>query len=142
MASPRSWRSSAAAIREVCREVVAQMLDYAAHVRTSFNVERMADWLEVAARLRGSTGADTLLEVFGIEDVDGYPTLVGHADKVNIPPRSVWAARVRASALGTASVFSPCDTSLNPEHLRPADCPFDRVGSEPSSSSAGGRHCR
>jgi hypothetical protein len=54
------------------REVVAQMLDYAAHARTSFNVERMADWLDEAARQRGSTGAETLLEVFGIEDVDGF----------------------------------------------------------------------
>ena len=54
------------------REVVAQMLDYAAHARSSFNVERMADWLEEAARQRGSTGAETLLEVFGVEDVDGF----------------------------------------------------------------------
>ena len=54
------------------REVVAQMLDYAAHARSSFNVERMADWLAEAARQRGSTGAETLLEVFGVEDVDGF----------------------------------------------------------------------
>ena len=54
------------------REVVAQMLDYAAHARTSFNVERMADWLDEAARQRGSTGAEILLEVFGVEDVDGF----------------------------------------------------------------------
>jgi hypothetical protein len=54
------------------REVVAQMLDYAAHARTSFNVERMADWLDEAARQRGSTGAETLLEVFHVDDVDGF----------------------------------------------------------------------
>jgi hypothetical protein len=54
------------------REVVAQMLDYAANARASFGVERMIDWLEEAARRRGSTGADTLLEAFGVEDTEAY----------------------------------------------------------------------
>ncbi|MGH2908340.1 MAG: hypothetical protein ACRDK8_03470, partial [Solirubrobacteraceae bacterium] len=38
------------------REVVAQMLEYAAHARTSFTAERMADWLEEAAGQRDTTG--------------------------------------------------------------------------------------
>lgn len=54
------------------REVVAQMLDYAAHAKMSFNAERMADWLEETARRRGSTAADTLLDRFGVEDIDGF----------------------------------------------------------------------
>lgn len=54
------------------REVVAQMLDYAAHARTSFSVERMADWLEESARQRGTTAAETLLEAFGVEDVESF----------------------------------------------------------------------
>jgi hypothetical protein len=54
------------------REVVAQMLEYAAHARVSFSVERMADWLEEAARGRGSTTADTLQRRFAIDDVDGF----------------------------------------------------------------------
>ncbi|MEJ7786576.1 MAG: hypothetical protein WKF96_17380 [Solirubrobacteraceae bacterium] len=54
------------------REVVAQMLDYAANAKTSFSAERMAAWLEEMARQRGSTAADTLLDTFGVEDVDGF----------------------------------------------------------------------
>ena len=54
------------------REVVAQMLDYAAHAKTSFSAERLAGWLEETARQRGSTAADTPLDRFGVEDVDGF----------------------------------------------------------------------
>lgn len=54
------------------REVVAQMLEYAAHARTSFSAERMADWLEESAEQRESTAADTLLDAFDIDDVDSY----------------------------------------------------------------------
>lgn len=54
------------------REVVAQMLEYAAHARTSFGVERMADWLDEVARQRGRSGSDMLFERFGIEDVEGF----------------------------------------------------------------------
>lgn len=54
------------------REVVAQMLDYAAHARMSLSADRMADWLEAAAQQRGKTGADTLLEVFAIDDADDF----------------------------------------------------------------------
>lgn len=58
------------------REVVAQMLDYAANARTSFTADRMADWLEESARQRGSTAADALLGAFGIEEVDAYWQIV------------------------------------------------------------------
>jgi hypothetical protein len=54
------------------REVVAQMLDYAANARTSFDAEQMADWLEESAQKRGSTAAETLLNAFGVDDVDGF----------------------------------------------------------------------
>ena len=54
------------------REVVAQMLDYAANARTSFNAEQMAEWLEESARQRGNTAADTLLDAFGVDDVDDF----------------------------------------------------------------------
>ncbi len=54
------------------REVVAQMLEYAAHARTSFTAERMADWLEEAARKNGTTGDETLLGSFGVDDLDAF----------------------------------------------------------------------
>jgi hypothetical protein len=58
------------------REVVAQMLDYAANARATFGVERLVDWLEQTAASRGSTGAETLREAFGLEDVDAYWRMV------------------------------------------------------------------
>src|SRR3954470_13585085 len=39
------------------REVVAQMLDYAANAKLSFNVTRLAAWLEEDARSRSTTGS-------------------------------------------------------------------------------------
>jgi hypothetical protein len=54
------------------REVVAQMLEYAANARTSFNAELMAEWLEESAWQRGSTAAETLIDAFGVDDVDGF----------------------------------------------------------------------
>jgi hypothetical protein len=54
------------------REVVAQMLDYAANAKTSFNVERMVDWLEQTARQGSSTAAETLRDAFGVDDVEGF----------------------------------------------------------------------
>jgi hypothetical protein len=54
------------------REVVAQMLEYAANARTSFSAERMADWLEQSAHQCGSTAAEMLLDTFGVEDVDDF----------------------------------------------------------------------
>lgn len=54
------------------REVVAQMLEYAANARTSFNAELMAEWLEESAGQRGSTAAESLIDAFGVDDVDGF----------------------------------------------------------------------
>jgi hypothetical protein len=54
------------------REVVAQMLDYAANAQATFGVDRLIDWLDQTAGTRASAGADTLREAFGLEDVDAY----------------------------------------------------------------------
>lgn len=54
------------------REVVAQMLEYAANARTSFNAELMAEWLEESAGQRGSTAAETLIDEFGVDDIDEF----------------------------------------------------------------------
>lgn len=54
------------------REVVAQMLDYAANAKTSFNAERMAAWLEEDAQRRGCAAADVLLDAFGVQDPDVF----------------------------------------------------------------------
>jgi hypothetical protein len=54
------------------REVVAQMLDYAANARATFGVELLIDWLDQTASRRGSTGAETLRQAFDLEDVAGY----------------------------------------------------------------------
>jgi hypothetical protein len=58
------------------REVVAQMLDYAANAKTSFSPERMAAWLEDAARARGTSAAQALLDTLGVEDPDAFWTTV------------------------------------------------------------------
>lgn len=54
------------------REVVAQMLDYAANAKISFSPERMAAWLEEDAEARGTTAAQMLSDVLGIEDPDVF----------------------------------------------------------------------
>jgi hypothetical protein len=54
------------------REVVAQMLDYAANAKTSFSAERMAAWLEDDARARGTTAGEMLLDTLGVEDADVF----------------------------------------------------------------------
>ncbi len=53
------------------REVVAQMLDYAANAKTSFSVERMAAWLE-DAQTGGDTAAEALRGAFGVDDAEGF----------------------------------------------------------------------
>jgi hypothetical protein len=58
------------------REVVAQMLEYAANAKTSFSAERMADWLDQSAHQHGSTAAEMLLDTFGVEDVDDFWEIV------------------------------------------------------------------
>src|SRR3954447_20450695 len=54
------------------REVVAQMLDYAANARVSFSTERMADLIEDNARAHGKSAAQELLETLGVEDIDAF----------------------------------------------------------------------
>lgn len=54
------------------REVVAQMLDYAANAVSSFNVERLAAWVAEDAERRGVTGEDALRERLGVDDVEEF----------------------------------------------------------------------
>ena len=48
------------------------MLDYAANARVSFSTERMAEWLDESARRHGSTGPETLIDRFGVDDIEGF----------------------------------------------------------------------
>lgn len=54
------------------REVVAQMLDYAANAKTSFSAERMATWVQDNARARGMTAPEVLAEAFGMDDAEAF----------------------------------------------------------------------
>lgn len=54
------------------REVVAQMLDYAANAATSWNVEQLRVWLEEDAQRRGSSADEALREAFGVDDSEAY----------------------------------------------------------------------
>jgi hypothetical protein len=54
------------------REVVAQMLDYAANARISFSAERMAAWVEEDARVRGTSAAQALSDTLGVDDLDAF----------------------------------------------------------------------
>lgn len=54
------------------REVVAQMLDYAANAKTSFSPEQMAAWLEDEAQARRTSPAQALLDTLGVEDPDAF----------------------------------------------------------------------
>jgi len=58
------------------REVVAQMLDYAANAATSWNVDQLAAWLEEDSQRRGSNADEALRDAFGVEDPDAYWTTV------------------------------------------------------------------
>jgi hypothetical protein len=58
------------------REVVAQMLDYAANAATSWNVEQLRAWLDEDAQRRGSSADAALREAFGVDDPDAYWTTV------------------------------------------------------------------
>jgi hypothetical protein len=51
---------------------VAQMLDYAANAKLSFNAERMAAWLEEDAQERGISASQALSDTFGVEDPDAF----------------------------------------------------------------------
>ncbi len=54
------------------REVVAQMLDYAANAATSWNVEQLRAWLEEDTQRRGSSADEALREAFGADDPEAY----------------------------------------------------------------------
>jgi len=54
------------------REVVAQMLDYAANAKTSFSADLMAAWAEEAATELGRPVADVLSDVLGVDDQDAF----------------------------------------------------------------------
>jgi hypothetical protein len=62
--------------REVRRQVVGQLLDYAANARGSLSVERMQEWLEEAAEESGTTVAALLADKLGVEDPDDFWSLV------------------------------------------------------------------
>jgi hypothetical protein len=62
--------------REVRRQVVGQLLDYAANARGSLSVERMQEWLEEAARESSTTAEALLAERLGVEDPDDFWSLV------------------------------------------------------------------
>ena len=54
------------------REVVAQMLDYAANAAISWNVDQLQAWQEAECTRRGATLAQALSDAFGIGDPDAY----------------------------------------------------------------------
>lgn len=63
------------------REVVAQMLDYAANAKTSFNAERMSAWLEDSTQVYGTTAAERLAVVLGVMDpIDFWQTVSMNLD--------------------------------------------------------------
>jgi hypothetical protein len=53
------------------------MLDYAANAKVSFNPDRMAAWLDDAARARGSTAAQELEDRLGVDDPETFWATVG-----------------------------------------------------------------
>src|SRR4051812_946322 len=54
------------------REVVAQMLDYAANAATSWSTEQLRVWLEENAQRRGTNADEALREAFDTDDPDAY----------------------------------------------------------------------
>jgi hypothetical protein len=62
--------------RELRRQVVGQLLDYAANARRSLSVERMQEWLEEAADESSITAEAVLAERLGVEDADDFWSLV------------------------------------------------------------------
>jgi hypothetical protein len=62
-------RSSDTRVR---REVVAQMLDYAANAKLSFSAEKMAAWLEEDAQKRRTSASDALRDTLGVEEPDDF----------------------------------------------------------------------
>lgn len=58
------------------REVVAQMLDYAANAATSWQVEQLRVWPDEDAQRDGSSAHQALREAFGVDDPEAYWTTV------------------------------------------------------------------
>jgi hypothetical protein len=54
------------------REVVAQMLDYAANAKASFSADLIAAWVEESAIEKGSTVAEILSDVLGADDPNSF----------------------------------------------------------------------
>jgi hypothetical protein len=54
------------------RDVVAQMLDYAANAKASFSTELMAAWVEETSVAQASTAAELLSDVLGVDDPDAF----------------------------------------------------------------------
>ena len=54
------------------REVVAQMLDYAANATSFWKVDSLRAWFEAECERQGTDSADALETAFGITDPDGY----------------------------------------------------------------------
>jgi hypothetical protein len=62
--------------REIRRQVVGQLLDYAANARGSLTAEMMQQWLEEAANAARTTAEALLVDQLGVEDPDAYWRLV------------------------------------------------------------------
>lgn len=58
--------------REIRRQIVGQLLDYAAHARGSLSTDRMQEWLEDEANRRGTTAETLLAETLDVDDPDSY----------------------------------------------------------------------
>ena len=54
------------------REVVAQMLDYAANASTQWTVDSLRTWFEAECERKGADPADELEDAFGVSDGDVY----------------------------------------------------------------------
>jgi hypothetical protein len=54
------------------REVVAQMLDYAANAKASFNIDQLQAWIAERATIHGRTVVDELRDTLAVEDTDAY----------------------------------------------------------------------
>jgi hypothetical protein len=63
--------------REIRRQVVGQLLDYAANARGSLSAEMMQQWLEEAANAASTTAEALLADQLGVEDPDAYWRRVG-----------------------------------------------------------------
>jgi hypothetical protein len=62
--------------REIRRQVVGQLLDYAANAAGSLTAEMMQQWLEEAANATSTTAEALLVDQLGVEDPDAYWRLV------------------------------------------------------------------